>query len=66
MKVRLWINEDYEIKLVEVTSVKQVDKDVCITIADGTRYYIKNDYYSHVFEEAEKLGYIKSVVKTLD
>jgi hypothetical protein len=66
MKVRLWIPDNQEVKIVIIKSIRQFGKDVCLELDNGDKYYLKGDYYHQVFEDAERLGYIKGVVKTLD
>jgi hypothetical protein len=66
MKVRLWIPDKTSIVLEDIKSIQQVDQDVMITTEFGKKYYVKNDYYTRIFEDADTLGYIKSVAENLD
>jgi hypothetical protein len=68
MKVRLWLPDfnNPSILLEDVYEFKQVDKDVSITTISGKQFYVRNEYYTRIFEDAEKLGYIKNVQRNLD
>lgn len=66
MKVRLWFPDTQSILISEIKEIKQTGKDVSIVTKDNVQYYVKNDSYHRIFEDAEKLGYIKNCRIDLD